>query len=56
MEVVDSHGCNRQHKVGGKLYFDAAGKLLAKRRPGKVCVYTLLAVTLLTLLMAAGTG
>lgn len=24
-EVVESHGCNSQHKVGDKFYFDGAG-------------------------------
>jgi uncharacterized repeat protein (TIGR04076 family) len=27
-EVIDSHGCNSQHSVGDKFYFDAAGNLL----------------------------
>jgi hypothetical protein len=25
VKVVDSHGCNSQHKVGDKFYFDGAG-------------------------------
>ncbi len=29
-EVVDSHGCNSQHKVADKFYFDGAGNLLTK--------------------------
>ena len=45
IEVVDSHGCNSQHKVGDKLYFDGAGNLLTKRCPKKVCVYALNAAT-----------
>ncbi len=45
LEVVDSHGCNSQHKTGDKLFFDAAGNLLTKRCPEKVCVYTLHAAT-----------
>ena len=45
IEVVDSHGCNSQHKVGDKFYFDGAGNLLTKLCPTKVCVYALNAAT-----------
>ncbi|MGE5698942.1 MAG: hypothetical protein ACM31N_02605 [Deltaproteobacteria bacterium] len=45
LEVVESHGCNSQHKVGDKLYFDGAGNLLTKHCPEKVCVYAMNAVT-----------
>jgi len=45
VEVVESHGCNSQHKVGDKLYFDGAGNLLTKRCPKKVCIYALSAAT-----------
>jgi uncharacterized repeat protein (TIGR04076 family) len=41
LEVIESHGCNSQHKVGDKLYFDGAGNLLTKHCPKKVCVYAL---------------
>lgn len=44
VEVVESHGCNSQHKVGDKLYFDGAGNLLTKLCPKKVCIYALAAV------------
>lgn len=44
VEVVESHGCNTQHKVGDKLYFDGAGNLLTKLCPKKVCIYALAAV------------
>ena len=37
MEVVESHGCISQHKVGDKFYIDGAGNLLTKLCPGKVC-------------------
>jgi uncharacterized repeat protein (TIGR04076 family) len=40
-EVVASHGCNSQHKVGDKLYFDGAGNLLTKKAPKRVCIYAL---------------
>lgn len=36
-EVVESHGCNSQHKKGDKLYLDAAGNLLANRCPDRIC-------------------
>ena len=45
VEVVDSHGCNSQHKVGDKFYFDGAGNLLTKLCPKKVCIYALHAAT-----------
>ena len=45
LEVVDSHGCNSQHKAGDKFYFDGAGNLLTKRCPEKVCIYALNAAT-----------
>ena len=37
VEVVDSHGCNSQHKVGEKFYFDGAGNLLTKLCPKRIC-------------------
>jgi uncharacterized repeat protein (TIGR04076 family) len=45
LEVVQSHGCNSQHKVGDKFIFDGAGNLLTKRCPKKVCIYALKAAT-----------
>jgi len=45
VEVIDSHGCNSQHKVGDKLYFDAVGNLLTKKCPKKICVHALNAIT-----------
>jgi uncharacterized repeat protein (TIGR04076 family) len=41
LEVVESHGCNSQHKVGDKFFLDGAGNLLTKQCPAKVCVYAL---------------
>ena len=40
-EVVKSHGCNSQHKVGDKFYFDGAGNLLTKLCPKKICIYAI---------------
>lgn len=45
VEVVESHGCNSQHKVGDKLYFDGAGNLLTRQCPKRVCIYALNAAT-----------
>ena len=45
LEVVESHGCNSQHKVGDKFRFDGAGNLITKLSPKKVCVYALSAAT-----------
>jgi len=41
VEVVESHGCNSQHKVGDRFYFDGAGNLLTKLCPKKICIYAL---------------
>ena len=41
VEVVESHGCNSQHTVGTKFYFDGSGNLLTERNPKKVCIFAL---------------
>ncbi len=41
VEVVQSHGCNSQHKVGDKFIFDGAGNLLTKKNPKRICIYAL---------------
>lgn len=41
VEVVESHGCNSQHKAGDKFYFDGAGNLLTSLGPKKICVQAL---------------
>jgi uncharacterized repeat protein (TIGR04076 family) len=46
VKVAQSHGCNSQHKVGDKFYFDGAGNLLTKLCPKRVCIYALNAITL----------
>lgn len=43
-KVVDSKGCNSQHKVGDKFYFDGAGNLLTQLGPKRICIYALNAV------------
>jgi len=40
-EVIESHGCNSQHKVGDKFYFDGSGNLLTKLSPKRICIYAL---------------
>ena len=44
-EVIDSHGCNSQHGVGDKFYFDGAGNLLTELCPKRICIYVLNAIT-----------
>jgi uncharacterized repeat protein (TIGR04076 family) len=39
--VVDSHGCNSEHKAGDKFYFDGAGNLITKLCPKRICIYAL---------------
>ena len=41
LEVVKSKGCNSQHKIGDKFYFDAVGNLLTDLCPKKICSYSL---------------
>lgn len=47
LEVVESHGCNSQHKVGDKFFFDGAGNLLTELCPKKVCAYSLSSAVLM---------
>ncbi|MBM9604602.1 hypothetical protein [Desulfopila inferna] len=41
LEVVESKGCNSNHKVGEKFYFDFAGNILTGLCPPKICGYSL---------------
>jgi len=36
-EVVESHGCNSQHKVGDRFIFDSVGNLLTNQCPRRIC-------------------
>jgi len=36
-EVVESHNCNVEHKVGDKFYFNAEGYMITKKCPEKIC-------------------
>ncbi|NJD57917.1 MAG: hypothetical protein C3F13_09555 [Anaerolineales bacterium] len=44
-EVVESHGCNSQHKVGDKFIFDGAGNLITKLCPKRICIDALSSIT-----------
>ena len=37
-EVVESHGCNSQHKVGDRFIFDGAGNLITSSSPRRICM------------------
>ncbi len=40
VEVIESHGCNSQHKKGDKFYLDGAGNLISKLCPKRMgCGY-----------------
>lgn len=41
LEVVESKGCNSNHNVGDKFYFDFVGNILTEMCPSKVCGYSL---------------
>ena len=38
-EVVESHGCNSQHQIGDKFYFDGVGNLITKLNPKRICIH-----------------
>lgn len=39
--VVQSHGCNSQHRAGDRFIFDGAGNLLTGESPERICVFVL---------------
>jgi uncharacterized repeat protein (TIGR04076 family) len=41
IKVVESHGCNSQHKAGDRFFFDGAGNLITKLCPNRICIYAL---------------
>jgi len=43
-EVVESHGCNSQHKVGDKFCLDGVGNLISKLCPKTMCIYAVSAL------------
>ena len=40
-EVIESKGCNSQHKVGDCFFFSGDGNFLTKMAPSKVCAFLL---------------
>jgi uncharacterized repeat protein (TIGR04076 family) len=38
-EVIESHGCNIEHKTGDRFFFSAEGYMLAHKGPKKVCPF-----------------
>ncbi len=44
VEVVASHGCNSQHRVGDRFIFDGIGNLLTRSAPKRACIFALSAV------------
>ena len=44
IEVIESHGCNSQHVVGDKFYFDGFGNLITKLSPKRICISALAAM------------
>jgi uncharacterized repeat protein (TIGR04076 family) len=41
IEVIESTGCNSQHKVGDKFYFDGTGNLITKMNSKRACCFAL---------------
>lgn len=41
LTVVESKGCNSNHQVGDRFYFDFAGNILTELCPPKICSYSL---------------
>ncbi len=41
LEVVASKGCNSNHRIGDKFYFDFAGNILTELCPPRICGYSL---------------
>lgn len=48
VEVIESHGCNIEHKVGDKFYLAAEGFLLAHKGPKKICPFLMTTFARLT--------
>jgi len=38
-EVVESHGCNSQHRVGTRFFFTGDGNLITKMSPSRICAF-----------------
>jgi uncharacterized repeat protein (TIGR04076 family) len=44
-EVIESHGCHAQHKVGDKFVMNASGQLITGECPKKICLSALTPVS-----------
>ena len=44
VEVVNSQGCNSEHKVGDIFYFDGLGNLITELCPKRICNHALHAI------------
>jgi uncharacterized repeat protein (TIGR04076 family) len=40
-EVIESHGCHAQHKVGDRFVMTAGGQLIAEECPKRICIFAL---------------
>ena len=40
-EVIESHGCHAQHKVGDRFVMTAGGQLIAEQSPKRICMFAL---------------
>jgi hypothetical protein len=40
-EVVESDGCNSQHRVGTRFFFTGDGNLITKMNPSRVCAFVM---------------
>lgn len=43
-EVIESHGCHAQHKVGDRFVLDPGGQLITDECPKRVCVSALASI------------
>jgi len=39
--VTKSGGCNAQHKIGDKIYFDGTGCLISESSPKRICAFAI---------------
>jgi hypothetical protein len=40
-DVVESHGCNSEHRVGTKFFFTGDGNLITKMNPSRICAFVM---------------
>lgn len=40
-EVVESNGCNSQHRVGTRFFFTGDGNLISKMAPSRICAFVM---------------